>query len=413
MLDVRVNGERIWNDIQTLAGYTATPGAGVTRLTFSREDVMARRYVAARMREAGLRVVTDQWGNIHGSLEGREPGLPPLVAGSHIDSVPHGGAFDGVVGSIGAIEAARCIHEAGIRIARSLEVVIFAEEEGFRFGAGTVGSCGLSGRAKEAELLSLRDSDGITYGEALRNVTEGERLLPGRLETGAILGMLQLHIEQGTVLDGAGVSIGVVEGIAGIRQIDVEIRGTANHAGATPMQGRRDALACMAEAAVRLEHTAKREMGPATVLTLGWVSVSPNVPNVIPGMVRFTVDLRDPCGEHLPRHLERVEGLIREIAGGRGLEAKISPRSASDPVSCSGEFTSTIRDAAQRRGFSWMDMYSGAVHDSCMLAMIAPVGMVFVPSVKGRSHCPEEYTTPGDVERGVQVLLDSVLALIG
>jgi allantoate deiminase len=387
--------DRLWRDIEALARFTRGPGPGVTRLTFSEEDRAARAYLRAQMEALGMRVEEVPPGVLLGRLEPAGAAGPAVMAGSHIDTVLHAGRFDGVVGVVGALEVARVLVEHRVPLRHPYEVVVLPEEEGTSFGAVLTGSKAWVGALTPAHLGQMRRADGVSYLQAM----EASGLPAGELASHRLgPGQAAAFLEQ----------IGVVTTITGIRGFDATLAGVSNHAGATPMPRRRDALAGAAEIMVELERLAPA-LGPHTVCTVGQLGLSPGARNVIPGEVRMSIDFRDIEG--LDPKWDTVAPRIAEVARRRGLGLELTPLAASEPVALTPRLQELIEETCARRGFSHRRMPSGAVHDAQVMAGVAPVGMIFVPSRDGRSHCPEEFTDPADIERGANVLLDAVVAL--
>jgi hydantoinase/carbamoylase family amidase len=333
------------------------------------------------------------------------------MSGSHIDAVPSAGRFDGIVGVVGALEVSRVLAEQHVALRHPYEVVIYPEEEGTRFGAVLTGSKAWVGELSRQQLAAMTDRDGISYLAAMEAYgLKAADFEQRSFQPGQVKAVLELHIEQSVVLEACGMHIGVVTTITGIRGFDVTLKGIANHAGATPMDRRQDALAGAAEIMLVLEHLAPT-LGPHTVCTVGQIACSPGARNVIPGEVRFSIDFRDIEG--LDAKWAEVEPRIRAVAGARHLEVDMHPTSQSEPVSLSPMIQDVLEQACGRRGLSCMRMPSGAVHDAQVMARLVETGMIFIPSRGGRSHCPEEYSAPMQVEHGVNVLLDAVVALAG
>jgi allantoate deiminase len=410
MPPLAINIDRVLKDIDTLATFSAG-GEGVNRLTFSDEDRAARTYLREQMTSAGLEVMEFPPGVMLGRLNPTGSGEPAVMSGSHIDAVPAAGRFDGIVGVVGALEVGRVLAEQRVVLRHPYEVVIYPEEEGTRFGAVLTGSKAWAGELSLQQLASMQDRHGISYLAAMEAYglraadLERQRFKPGRAKA-----LLELHIEQSVVLEECGVQIGVVTTITGIRGFEVTLRGVANHAGATPMDRRRDALAGAAEIMVALERLAPT-LGPHTVCTVGQLACSPGARNVIPGEVRFSIDFRDIEG--LDAKWDQVEPRIRAITEARHLAMEMRPMSSSEPVALSPTIQDVLEQTCGRRGLSCVRMASGAVHDAQVMARLVDTGMIFIPSRAGRSHCPEEYTEPAQVEQGVNVLLDAVVALAG
>jgi allantoate deiminase len=402
--------DRLWQDIETLATFS-TGGEGVNRLTFSAEDRAARAYLRAQMVAAGLEVVEIPPGVMLGRLSPPSSSGPAVMSGSHIDAVPAAGRFDGIVGVVGALEVGRVLAEQRVALKHPYEVVIYPEEEGSRFGAVLTGSKAWVGELSPQQLATMVDRQGTSYLLAMESCgfkaadLEQHRFDPRRAKA-----LLELHIEQSVVLEECGVQIGVVTTITGIRGFEVTLKGVANHAGATPMGRRRDALAGAAEIILMLERLAPT-LGPHTVCTVGDICCSPGARNVIPSEVRFSIDFRDIEG--LDAKWERVVPQIRAIASTRHLAMELRALAASEPVALSPTIQDMLEAVCHRRGLSCRRMPSGAVHDAQVMARLVDTGMIFIPSRGGRSHCPEEYSEPEQVEQGVNVLLEAVLTLAG
>jgi hydantoinase/carbamoylase family amidase len=345
-------------------------------------------------------------------MEGTSPDKPVVMAGSHIDTVPHGGMFDGLVGTIGALEAIRVISEEGINPTHPVELVIFSEEEGSNFGSTTAGSKAMVGKYGVEDLKKLKNPEGLSMYEAAKNAGYDPDALPGQtLKKEEVKAMLELHIEQSVVLDSEGIPIGVVEAIAGINAFEIEFTGVANHAGATPMHLRKDALVAAAKVISKVESLARSTASPSTVGTVGRIFCEPNVSNVIPGKVRFTLDARDVDPEGIEELVGNVRKAVEAEAAAGGLEAKMRFVGGSDPIILPEDMVDLIEETAKGMGVKYRRMNSGAVHDACLLAKITKIGMIFVPSINGRSHVPEENTRFEDIQLGCDLLLESILKL--
>jgi allantoate deiminase len=402
--------ERIARDLDILNSFTATPGKGITRFTFSEPYMQARSYVSEELIKTGARVSTTVGGNLCGRLEGSIRGNPSVMTGSHLDSVFQGGRFDGAAGVMAGLEVARVMAEEKTPHRHPIDVVVFAEEEGSRFGSVMIGSRAWIGRLSSDDLHRFKDPDGISYAAAMENAG----LNPGDspfLGPGMVKAMIELHIEQSLVLESKGLPIGVVEGINGIKQFLVTLTGVPNHAGATPMGLRHDALQGAVRAIAAVEETAVREMGGQTVATVGMLTCDPGQANVIPGRVQFTLDIRDLDPERIDQAVQRILSVIRAICRARGLALDIKPRSDTPPVRLSMELVRLIEETAQEKQVRTLRMASGALHDSSILPEVTEVGMIFVPSKAGRSHCPEEETDLGDLRTGAELLLGAVIKL--
>ena len=399
---LRVNGARLNGWLAKFDAIGRTPG-GINRVAYSDADLAGRAFTLDLFKEAGLDPRIDTAGNIIGRVEGSDRSLRPILIGSHVDSVTDGGNFDGVVGSFGAIEAARSLREQNVRLRHPLEVVVWSNEEG-----GTVGSKCATGQMTPADLdkvarsgKTIREGIGLVGGNVAR-LSEAVR------RKGDLACYMELHIEQGGLLEKAGLQIGVVEGIVGLRWFEITVTGFANHAGTTPMDQRQDAMLATAKFAVAV-NDAVRSVPGRSVATVGRVVVSPNTTNVIPGQVVFTVDLRDLDPAKIAHFTERFEQLGRDIGSATSTKFDFKRLTDSDPAISDPRVMGWIDGAAAALGLTRQHMPSGAGHDAQEVARIAPMAMIFVPSVGGISHSPKELTRPGDVANGADVLMNAVV----
>jgi ureidoglycolate amidohydrolase len=400
--------------IQRLAEFNDDPGAGgITREVFTPTYRRALDWVAERMREVGMETRLDAFGNLWGRWEGSDPGAPRVITGSHVDTTLNAGRFDGVLGVLGAIEAVRELRGEGFAPERSVEVVAFAGEEP-RFGTGCIGSRVVMGALGPDGAQKLRDRDGVSLAEALREFgLDPQRIGDAQLDASSVRAFVELHIEQGIVLESSGEQIGVVTAIAAPHDFRLILRGAATHAGATPMGLRRDALAGAAEVMTVLERLARASASGTTVGTVGVLRLRPGAINVVPGEVELDVDVRD---SDLDARERVVEGLLAEtgrIAGRRGLTVAVEPIVKDTPVPCAPEVIAAAEEACRELSLSFRPMVSGAYHDAMVLGAAVPVGMVFVPSRGGISHHPDEYTAPEQLDAGVRVLARILARLAG
>ena len=403
---------RLHDAIAELAGFNDDPAAGgITREVYTPTYGAALERVAAWMRAAGLDVRLDAVGNLFGRWQGSEPDARLVLTGSHVDTTLNAGRYDGVLGVLGAIEAVHLLRDAGTAPRRSIELVAWAGEEP-RFGTGCVGSRAAAGQLARADIDRLRDRDGTSMAAALREAGfDPDRLADATIDPAGVHALVELHIEQGAVLEDAGESIGVVTAIAAPHDVRLTLRGAATHAGATPMRLRRDALAGAAEAITLVERLARETPSGTTVGTVGVLRVRPGAINVVPGEVEMDVDVRD---SDLPARTQVVDALLagaREIAARRGLELEVTPIVEDTPVACEPLVVDAAEAAARELGLPFRRMTSGAYHDAMVLGSRVPIGMIFVPSVGGVSHHPDEYTEPADLERGVRVLAGTLARL--
>ena len=402
----RVDGARANRWLTELARFGANPGGGVSRVGFSDADIEARRWLMGVMREVGLSPAVDPAGNILAKIDGSEPGLKPLLFGSHIDSVLNGGNYDGDVGSLGAIDVMATLLTKRYRNRHPFWVTIWADEE-----SGLTGSRGFLGEISQEELGRVRPSDTVPLGELIGRVGgDPAAMATYRHEPGSIAGYVELHIEQGGTLDQARIDIGVVEGIVGIVSFEVTISGFANHAGTTPMPGRRNALTAASELVLAVDRIVNRHPG-RQVGTVGRLDVKPGARNVIPGEVRLSIELRDLDMAKLDRLWREIKAAGDAIMSRRQTAWEASPRPTNQAAKSDPKVRATIAAATRSLGLSQRVLPSGAGHDAQDLARIGPMGMIFVPSVGGISHAPQEFTKPADVTNGINVLLQTILRL--
>jgi len=405
---LQADADRMEQRIKALSQYGANEDGGVDRVAFSEADLAGRAYIMALMRDLGLSVRLDTAGNIIGRREGSEPDLPPIMFGSHIDSVPGGGNYDGDVGVIGAIEVIEMLEANGIRTRHPLEVVSFTDEEG-----GLTGSRAMIGDV-DYKTLAVMSHSGMTIGEGIRAIGgDPNRLDLAERKPGDIKAFIELHIEQGAFLDEEGIDIGVVEGIVGIRWWDVTIDGFANHAGTTPMNRRWDAMLSAAEYILTVNQVATNMPG-AQVATVGKIHAKPGAPNVIPGEVVLSLEIRDLSAQKMQRVFDEVSAASDRIADTRFTPIRHEEIDVAAPPAPTDErMRRIIAGSADDLGLSFKYMPSGAGHDAQDMALIAPTGMIFVPSAKGISHSPKEFTSAQDMANGASVLLRSVLEIDG
>lgn len=404
--------KRIEALIEGLDQFNSTPGEGTTRLTYSPEFRAASDWLRDRMQDAGLTVREDAVGNLFGRLEGRDPTLAPVLIGSHFDSVPHGGRFDGPAGVVAGIEVAALFRQHALTPERPIEVIAMIEEEGARFGGGLMASRILTGKMDTAGLHDIADGAGVTAADALTvyglDPAQAHR---ARLAPGAIHAFLELHIEQGPVLETHGQDVAIVDRIVGLAQLKATFRGQAGHAGTTPMANRRDALVGAVTALAQLPDLARR-IGRDAVLTVGKMEVLPGGANVIPDLVSFTVDIRAPEEQVVADLIAQTRAAI-EQAGGNGLEVAVEQQLFVTPTPLSAMLHAALSRHADRLGLQSRTMVSGAGHDAMIFADFAPTGLIFVPSRDGISHAPQEWTDFDQLAKGADVLFLAACDLTG
>ncbi len=403
--ELRINGTRLIEHINALAEFGKNPQGGVSRLAYSEADRLGREYVMGLMRAARLDIRIDAAGNMIGRRAGSDNTLKPILFGSHIDSVPEGGNYDGVVGSLGAIEVAQTLAENDLITRHPIEVVIFQNEEG-----GLIGSRAMDGELTEKE-LDLVSRSGKSIREGIKFIGgDPTKLLTVKREKGSIAAYLELHIEQGGLLEAEKIDIGVVEGIVGINWWDVTIEGFANHAGTTPMNNRQDALLAAAkfiEAVNRIVTSIPgRQVG-----TVGRIQALPGAPNVIPGKVILSLELRDLDAAKIQMLYQKIRAEAGQIAQASKVSFDFKEININIPAPTDARIRALIDQSAKELGLTIKRMPSGAGHDAQDMARLAPVGMIFIPSVGGISHSPKEFSRPQDIANGANVLLHALLKL--
>jgi len=403
--ELRVDGERLNATMREMQSFGGNAAGGSDRVAYSSYNRDALDYLAGLMREAGLEPEIDVAGNLVGRRPGRIDGLAPLVTGSHIDTVPNGGHYDGIVGVMSAIEVARTLHEAGITPDHPLEVVVWSNEEG-----GKTGSRSWAGavQARELDLPSLGERTLGAGIEFLGGVPA--RLADNERRPGDVAGYVELHIEQGAILDRKGIPIGVVQGIVGIKRWYITVRGFANHAGTTPMDERQDALHATALMIAEVRRIVTGEPG-SQVGTVGRIEVSPGAPNVIPGEVMWSLEIRDLDMAKVTRLFGKIRASATAIAAANDVTIDFDQYYESPEAPTDAGLQDLVRRSAATLGLATLDMPSGAGHDAQSLKGIAPLAMIFVPSRDGVSHAPTEFTSPGEITNGANVLLQTILGM--
>lgn len=396
--------QRMESHIRTLSEFTATPDKGVKRLTYSEEDLQARNYIKEKMKEYGLTVSEDGFGNIFGKLEGSLKNAPSVLIGSHFDSVPNGGAYDGTAGVIAGLEVATLFFENQLKPKYPLEIIAMVEEEGSRFGCGLMGSRGIIGSLSEEEFKNLKDKDGISTEEAMSKIGLDSSLAKER-KPNTIKAFLELHIEQGPILEEKNIPIGVVEAIVGLAQLEVTIEGRAGHAGTTPMDRRSDALVTAAKIISQLPDLAIDE-GEGTVITTGRLEVFPNGANVIPDKVVFSLDIRSGKEENVRNAIRKTIAMI-ESYNETGIRTSVEELLYIQPKELNMDIRSLLKQESSRLEIPYCSINSGAGHDAMIFSDVTNVGMIFIPSKDGLSHCPEEWSDARHLRNGVQILFEA------
>ena len=404
--------ERIRYDIDELAKISVTQGPGCCRQTYTKEFAEARDYIVKVMKEIGLSVREDAVGNIFGRMEGKNPEAPVIMTGSHFDTVRTGGRFDGLAGVVAALEVARVMKEEGFVPNCPIEFVATAEEEGTRFSGGLFGSRAMCGQLYENELENSLDMDGISMAQAMKEYgLDPEKTNEAILNPEKVRMFLELHIEQGPVLDAENIEIGIVDAIAGLRRWVVTVKGRSDHSGSTPMNMRADTMLAAARALVR--GTAKTaELGDGTMVTCGSVEVKPGAMNVVANETVFKIDCRGKNMDSVGTVLEEIRASLEESVNTYpGLSFEVNEILRIESVYTDEKVQDIFEEIAKEKNISCKRMLSGAGHDAMIMSAICDVAMLFVPSLNGRSHVPEEWTDYEDIQKGTEILHDAIVRL--
>lgn len=406
-----IDAQEVAAKVDELMQIGRTKEGGMHRLPYTEVERQAKLVFRRWMEEMELEVQEDAVGNLFGLYPGQDRSLPVVMTGSHLDSVPNGGAFDGPLGCISSLLAVKALQQRGIQPQRGVEVVVFVDEEGARFRNGIFGSRVLMGEVTYEDLLRFSDDEGIALVDAMQEMGFApEDVQVGVRQPEQIHAFLELHIEQGVKLENNDVNIGVVEGIAGPAWLTVTFHGNTDHAGNTPMDARKDTVPAAAELILAVE-SFPRQINETAVATVGKMQVLPNGSNVIAGKTEVTIDVRDIYEETRGQLLDRIERAAHEIAERRGLSVDIEKDISIPPVLVKDEIQQVIRDSAETCGLTTMPLISGAGHDAMIMGKYVPSGMVFVPSHNGKSHSPEEWTNLADCVRGVAVMTEALMKL--
>lgn len=410
---MRVNGKRIQNTIEKIATFNSTPGDGCSRFSFGKEDLELKKYLIKEFDSLGMVTKIDGVGNIRSIYNGKNPDLPKVMMGSHVDTVSHGGNFDGVTGVVSALEVIRVFKENNIDLSNSIELVIFSEEEGSNFNSTMLGSKSLVGKYGVEDLKKLTNKNDENCYDVLKSIgLNPENILEDIIKKDEVKAMLELHIEQSVVLDNLTIPIGIVEAIAGMKTIKIDIEGKANHAGSTPMYMRCDALVEAANLISEIKSIADYSDSISSVATVGNINVYPNSSNIIPGSAEVLVDIRDVTKAGIDEIVEKIDLYIKERKDRGEFKYNSEIIAESESIKLSNDIINIIEKTSIEMDIEYNKMNSGAVHDAAQLAKITDVGMIFVPSINGDSHCPEELTRYEDIELGCNLLLNIVYKLV-
>jgi ureidoglycolate amidohydrolase len=412
-MSVTINRERLLSEIDSLASFSDAEAPAVTRIVFSPTDLKARAWMKARCEDAGLTVSHDAVGNTFARWNGFDPTAPVVGTGSHIDAIPNAGKFDGVVGVLGGLEAIRALQQSGFHPKHSIELLVFTAEEPTRFGIGCLGSRLLSGTLSADAARKLTDSDGATLDEVRRGAGFAGELEQVRLPSGYYKGFVELHIEQGPLLEGQQTPLGIVTKIAAPASLRVLIEGSGGHAGGVLMSDRKDALCAASELILAIENAARTSGAIDTVATVGICDVFPGAVNSIPSRVRLSVDVRDTDLERRDKVVRTIETACDSISGKRQVSIRRELVNADAPADCAPAIIEALSQSCHKHSLRFLPIVSRAYHDSLFITRIAPVAMLFIPCRNGYSHRPDEYAAPDDIVRGTLVLAETLAALSG
>jgi ureidoglycolate amidohydrolase len=408
---IEIDQESLLSEIEALASISDSEAPAVTRIVFTPTDLKARAWLKSRCEAAGLLARQDPIGNAFARWTGSDPEAPAVATGSHIDAIPNAGKYDGVVGVLGGLEAIRALKRSGFRPRNSIELLVFTAEEPTRFGIGCLGSRLLSGSLSPDAAKELKDSDGLSIEQVRGNAGLGGELQEVRLPSGYYKAFVELHIEQGPLLERQHMSLGVVTKIAAPASLRVTIEGSGGHAGGVLMPDRRDALCAAAELVLAIENAARTSGAIDTVATVGICEVFPGAVNSIPSRVRLSVDIRDTDLARRDAALRAIEEASQAISAKRKVAIQSELLNADAPADCSAAVVAALSDSCREHALTFLPMISRAYHDSLFMARIAPTAMVFIPCRHGYSHRPDEYASPEDVARGTLVLAETLAAL--
>jgi ureidoglycolate amidohydrolase len=410
-MSLTIDRDRMLSEIETLASFSDAEAPAVTRIVFTPTDLKARAWMKARCEEAGLSVREDAVGNTFARWNGTDPDAPVVGTGSHIDAIPNAGKYDGVVGVLGGLEAIRALQQSGFRPKHSIELLIFTSEEPTRFGIGCLGSRLLSGSLSADSARKLTDNDGATLDQSRRGAGFAGELADVSLRSRYYQAFVELHIEQGPLLEQQQIPLGIVTKIAAPASLRIVIEGSGGHAGGVLMPDRRDALCAAAELILAIENAARASGAIDTVATVGICDVFPGAVNSIPARVRLSVDIRDTDLQRRDLVMRTIEASSHSISAKRQVSVRSELLNADAPADCAPEIIEALSQSCRKHGLNFLRMVSRAYHDSLFISRIAPVAMLFVPCRNGYSHRPDEYASPEDIVQGTLVLADTLAAL--
>lgn len=403
--------QKLIAEIETLAHFSEVPAPCVTRVLYSKEDQQSREWLRKLMQDAGLFVKEDALGNMFGRWEGQHPELPAVATGSHTDAIPYSGKYDGVVGVLGAIEAIRALRRENFYPKRSIDVIQFTAEEPTRFGIGCLGSRAMAGSLQEQDILALRDQEGNDINQLRESAGYSGAISDVVVDKKCYHSFIELHIEQGPRLEDAGLDIGIVTAIAAPATLKFTIKGEGGHAGAVLMPRRKDALIPATKVIQEIEAAAKTSDSQDAVATVGLLNIYPGAVNSIPSQVEFLADIRDIRLDTRDEMIHRIKRFAEKICQDHSVNLIIETLNIDAPCQAAEQIVSSIETACITSEYTYKKLVSRAYHDSLFMAQLCPISMIFIPSKHGYSHRPEEYSSPAQIEKGVDILAQTLASL--
>ncbi|MCR3955709.1 MAG: Zn-dependent hydrolase [Gudongella sp.] len=403
--------DRIKKDIEELAKFNSSNDGGLTRFSLTEEDRMARKYLKEQLEKLDVKIYEDNAGTIFARREGTDPDAPVIMIGSHFDSVKNGGNFDGPAGVIMALEIFRALEDNKVKTRYPLEFVAMIEEEGGRFGSGVFGSRAMAGLVDFEQLERNKDKDGISMAQAFRDFGfEPEKIAEAKRNREDVKAFIELHIEQGPILENEGKDLGIVDFIVGINEFKVQVNGRPDHAGTTPMDMRADALGVASKVVAEIDSYPVPENN-GTVATVGVLEIKPGAANIVPAQAIFTVDIRSKDEASISNVKKKILDKLDALTKDTDVTYTVTEMLDVKPVKMNEEMVELFRESAEGKGFSYRHMLSGAGHDAMVMAAVTEVGLIFVPSKDGRSHCKEEWTDYDQLQKGIELIYDTILKL--
>jgi allantoate deiminase len=403
--------DRIRKDIEELAKFNSSTEGGLTRFSLTEEDRMAREYLKDQLGKLDVKIYEDNAGTLFARREGTDPAAPVIMIGSHFDSVKNGGNFDGPAGVVMALEIFRALEDNGVKTRYPLEFVAMIEEEGGRFGSGVFGSRAMAGLVDLEQLERNKDKDGVSMAQAFRDFGfEPEKVAEAKRNKEDVKAFIELHIEQGPILENEGKDVGIVDFIVGINEFKVQVNGRPDHAGTTPMDMRADALGVASKVVAEIDSYPAPENN-GTVATVGVMEIKPGAANIVPAQVVFTVDIRSKDEESIGNVKKKIIDRLDALTKGTDVTYQVTEMLDVKPVKMNKEMVELFKESAEEKGFSYRNMLSGAGHDAMVMAAVTEVGLIFVPSKDGRSHCKEEWTDYDQLQKGIELIYDTILKL--